>query len=129
MELKNKYEPIGPMDDDLFELPLDEIRERGIPQMPHTLRGALEALVRDNEFLQPVFTKDMIDTTNIINLKLKYGLTKLDLLHLNLKQHILVNIYLSKIKRQVQMNFLWVPLFFYILKIYIKNKKIKNIEE
>ncbi len=60
--IKNKYEPVGPMDDDLFELSLDEIREREIPQMPHTLRGALEALIRDNEFLQPVFSKDMIDT-------------------------------------------------------------------
>ena len=39
MELKNKYEPIGPMDDDLFELSLDEIREKGdIPQMPHTYK-------------------------------------------------------------------------------------------
>lgn len=60
--IKNKFEPIGPMDDDLFELPLDEIRERKIPQMPHTLRGSLEALIRDNDFLQPVFSKDMIDT-------------------------------------------------------------------
>ena len=60
--IKNKYEPIGPMDDDLFELSLDEIRERDIPQMPHTLRGSLEALIRDNEFLRPVFTKKMIDT-------------------------------------------------------------------
>ncbi|GGD44799.1 glutamine synthetase [Malaciobacter pacificus] len=60
--INNKYEPVGPMDDDLFELPLDEIRERKIPQMPHTLRGSLEALIRDNEFLQPVFTQDMIDT-------------------------------------------------------------------
>ena len=60
--IKNKYEPVGPMDDDLFELPLDEIRERQIPQMPHTLRGALEALIRDNEFLQPVFSQDMVDT-------------------------------------------------------------------
>ncbi len=58
----NKYEPVGPMDDDLFELALDEIRERKIPQMPHTLRGSLEALIRDNEFLQPVFSQDMIDT-------------------------------------------------------------------
>ena len=40
--IKNKYEPIGPMDDDLYELTLDEIRERDIPQMPHTLRGSLE---------------------------------------------------------------------------------------
>ncbi len=60
--IKNKYEPVGPMDDDLFELPLDEIRERNIPQMPHTLRGALEALIRDNDFLQPVFSQDMVDT-------------------------------------------------------------------
>ncbi|TLS71568.1 type I glutamate--ammonia ligase [Aliarcobacter thereius] len=60
--IKNRYEPIGPMDDDLFELTLDEIRERDIPQMPHTLRGSLEALIRDNEFLRPAFTKKMIDT-------------------------------------------------------------------
>jgi len=60
--IKNKYEPIGPMDDDLFELSLDEIRERNIPQMPHTLRGSLEALIRDNDFLKPVFSQEMIDT-------------------------------------------------------------------
>ena len=60
--IKNKYEPVGPMDDDLFELSLDEIRERNIPQLPHTLRGSLEALIRDNDFLKPVFTQDMIDT-------------------------------------------------------------------
>ncbi len=59
--IANKIEPIGPMDEDLFEMPLDEIRERNIPQMPHTLRGSLEALIRDNDYLQPVFTKDMVD--------------------------------------------------------------------
>lgn len=60
--IANKIEPIGPMDEDLYEMPLAEIRERKIPQMPHTLRGSLEALIRDNDFLQPVFTKDMVDT-------------------------------------------------------------------
>lgn len=60
--IKNKYEPIGPMDDDLYELSLDDIREREIPQMPHTLRGSLEALIRDNDFLKPAFTQEMIDT-------------------------------------------------------------------
>ncbi len=59
--IKNKIEPIGPMDEDLFEMPLDEIRERNIPQMPHTLRGSLEALIRDNDFLKPAFTQDMVD--------------------------------------------------------------------
>jgi glutamine synthetase len=60
--IKNKDVPVGPMDEDLFELSLDEIREKGIPQLPHTLRGSLEALIRDNEFLKPVFTQDFIDT-------------------------------------------------------------------
>ena len=59
--IKNKYEPVGPMDIDLFELSLNEIREKNIPQMPHTLRGALEALIRDNDFLKPVFTDTFID--------------------------------------------------------------------
>mgnify|MGYP000441560180 FL=1 len=59
--IKNKTEPVGPMDEDLYELSLDEIREKGIPQMPHTLRGALEGLIRDNSFLQPVFTPEFIN--------------------------------------------------------------------
>jgi glutamine synthetase len=60
--IKNKDIPVGPMDEDLFELSLNEIREKKIPQMPHTLRGSLEALIRDNDFLKPVFTQEMIDT-------------------------------------------------------------------
>ncbi|MDR1284909.1 MAG: type I glutamate--ammonia ligase [Campylobacteraceae bacterium] len=60
--IKNKIEPVGPMDEDLFELTLDEIREKGIEQMPHTLRGSLEALIRDNNYLKPVMTDDFIQT-------------------------------------------------------------------
>ncbi|MCV6606995.1 MAG: type I glutamate--ammonia ligase, partial [Campylobacterales bacterium] len=45
-----------------IELSLSEIREKGIPQMPHTLRGSLEALIRDNDFLKPVFTQEFVDT-------------------------------------------------------------------
>ncbi len=60
--IKNKYVPVGPMDEDLFELSLDEIRDKNIPQMPHTLREALEGLIRDNDFLKPVMTDDFIDT-------------------------------------------------------------------
>ncbi len=60
--IKNKMEPVGPMDEDLFELSLDEIREKDIPQMPNTLRMAIEGLIKDNDFLQPVFTKEFIDT-------------------------------------------------------------------
>ncbi|MDR0407689.1 MAG: type I glutamate--ammonia ligase [Campylobacteraceae bacterium] len=60
--IKNKIEPVGPMDEDLFELTLDEIREKGIEQMPHTLRGSLEALIRDNSYLKPVMTDEFIQT-------------------------------------------------------------------
>jgi glutamine synthetase len=60
--IKNQDIPVGPMDEDLFELTLDEIREKGIPQLPHTLRGALEGLIADNDFLQPVFSKEFITT-------------------------------------------------------------------
>ena len=59
--IKNATVPVGPMDEDLFELSLDEIREKGIPQMPHTLREALEGLISDSDFLKPVFTDKMID--------------------------------------------------------------------
>ncbi len=52
--------PVGPMDEDLFELSLDEIRDKNIPQMPHTLREALEGLISDHDFLKPVFTDEMI---------------------------------------------------------------------
>ncbi|MDR3178032.1 MAG: type I glutamate--ammonia ligase [Campylobacteraceae bacterium] len=60
--IKNKIEPVGPMDEDLFELTLDEIREKGIEQMPHTLRGSLEALIRDNSYLKPILTDEFIQT-------------------------------------------------------------------
>lgn len=60
--IKNRYEPTGPMDENLFVLTLDEIREKGILQMPHTLRGSLEAVIRDNEYLNPAMSKDFIQT-------------------------------------------------------------------
>lgn len=59
--VKNKYEPVGPMDENLFVLTLDEIREKGIEQLPHTLRGSLEALIRHNEYLKPVMTDEFIE--------------------------------------------------------------------
>jgi glutamine synthetase len=59
--IEKKEIPIGPMDEDLYELSLDEIRQKGIPQLPHTLRGSLEALVRDNDFLKPVFTDEFLE--------------------------------------------------------------------
>ncbi|MPB59567.1 type I glutamate--ammonia ligase, partial [Campylobacter fetus] len=59
--IKNKTIPVGPMDENLFALTLDEIREKGIEPLPHTLRGSLEALIRKNAFLKPVMSDVFID--------------------------------------------------------------------
>ncbi len=60
--IKNKTEPVGPMDEDLFELSLNEIREKGIQQMPHTLREALESLLKDQDYLKSVMSDEFIST-------------------------------------------------------------------
>lgn len=62
--IKNKTNPGEPMEMDLFELSLDEIREKGIQQMPHTLREALESMLADKEYLKAggVMTEDFIQT-------------------------------------------------------------------
>ncbi|RDU74475.1 type I glutamate--ammonia ligase [Helicobacter anseris] len=51
-----------PMDINLFELTLDEIREKGIKQMPHTLRTAIEEMLLDRDYLKEgnVFSEEFI---------------------------------------------------------------------
>jgi glutamine synthetase len=58
--IQQEIHPGEPMEDDLFELSLDEIRERGINQMPHTLREAIEALLVDKEIYKKVMTEEFI---------------------------------------------------------------------
>ncbi|CBG40676.1 type I glutamate--ammonia ligase [Helicobacter mustelae] len=62
--IMHKIEPGDPMDINLFKLHLDEIRARGIKQMPHTLRTALEEMLLDHEYLKrgEVFTEVFIQT-------------------------------------------------------------------
>jgi glutamine synthetase len=60
--IQNKIDPGEPMEDDLFELTLDEIRERGINQMPHTLREALEAMIASKGVFNKVMTNEFLDT-------------------------------------------------------------------
>lgn len=58
----NKIDAGKPMDIDLFELTLDEIREKNIKQMPHTLRSAIEEMLLDKKYLKEgdVFTEEFI---------------------------------------------------------------------
>jgi glutamine synthetase len=60
--IKNKIEPLAPVDKDLYELPPEELAN--IPQLPASLDRALEALEADNEYLQAggVFPADLIET-------------------------------------------------------------------
>lgn len=60
----NKMPAGEPMDIDLFELTLDEIRDKGIKQLPHTLRSAIEEMLADREYLKvgDVFSEEFIQT-------------------------------------------------------------------
>src|SRR5690606_15004425 len=60
--IKNRIEPIEPIDKDLYELPPEEAKN--IPQVPNSLLDSLEALRNDHDFLLEggVFTQELIDT-------------------------------------------------------------------
>jgi len=60
--VRNKIEPAGPLDKDLYDLPPAELAE--IPQVPASLDEALAALEADHGFMLEgdVFTPDVIET-------------------------------------------------------------------
>ncbi len=60
--VRNKIEPVQPVDKDLYELPPDEHAD--IPQVPASLDAVLDALEADHEYLLEggVFTSDLIET-------------------------------------------------------------------
>jgi len=59
--IQRKLDPGDPLDKDLYSLSPEELK--GVPTVPGSLDGALQALERDHEFLLKgdVFTKDVID--------------------------------------------------------------------
>ena len=62
--ITQKCDPGKPMEVNLFELTLDEIREKGIKQLPHTLRHAVEEMLVDRAYLKEgaVFSEEFIQT-------------------------------------------------------------------
>jgi len=60
--IRNRVEPMEPIDKDLYELPPEEAKQ--IPQVPGSLEEALLALESDHQFLLEggVFTEDLIET-------------------------------------------------------------------
>jgi len=59
--IENKIHPGDPMDKDLYDLPPEELE--GVPTVCASLRGALESLDADRDFLKKgdVFSDDLID--------------------------------------------------------------------
>ena len=59
--IKNRIEPMAPVDKDLYELPPEEAA--AIPQAPTSLEASLAALEKDTDFLTEgdVFTEDLIE--------------------------------------------------------------------
>ncbi len=54
------YDLVGPVNEDLFELTRHDLKERGIPELPNTLRDALEGLEHDHAFLAPVIGEEFV---------------------------------------------------------------------
>src|SRR5450631_207430 len=60
--IKNRIEPLAPVDKDLYELPPEE--HAAIPQVPGSLGEVLDALEADHTYLSEggVFTEDLVET-------------------------------------------------------------------
>jgi len=60
--IKNRIEPLAPVDKDLYELPPEE--HAAIPQVPGSLGEVLDALEADHSYLSEggVFTEDLVET-------------------------------------------------------------------
>lgn len=65
----NRIHPGDPLDKNLYELPPEELAS--VPQAPDSLKGAVEALEADHEFLMrgDVFSGDLIET--LLELRIK----------------------------------------------------------
>lgn len=59
--IANDIEPEPAREENLFALSLDEIRAKGINQLPNTLRQALEELIGDHSFLSSIMGEEFID--------------------------------------------------------------------
>ncbi|MFW6338107.1 MAG: glutamine synthetase, partial [Alkalispirochaetaceae bacterium] len=75
--IQNKIHPGEPLDRNIYDLSPEEAA--GVPKTPGSLRGALEALSEDHEFLLrgDVFTEDVIETW--IDYKMREEVMALDL--------------------------------------------------
>ena len=60
--IRKKIEPGDPVDKDVYHMSEEEKRQLGIKELPRNLDEALDELESDNEFLKPVFDRDVLET-------------------------------------------------------------------
>ena len=59
--IKNKIDPGDPVEENVYKLTPEKKREYNIGSLPVSLKGALDSLTSDCQFLEDVFTKDFLD--------------------------------------------------------------------
>ena len=59
--IRRKLDPGDPVQENVYKLTPEQKRERNITSLHSSLKDALDALSNDSKFLEPVFTKDLID--------------------------------------------------------------------
>jgi glutamine synthetase len=60
--IRKKREPGDPIDENVYRIPPMKRRELGIKELPGSLEEALDELEADNEWLRPVFSRELIET-------------------------------------------------------------------
>ncbi|HUT05810.1 MAG TPA: type I glutamate--ammonia ligase [Nitrosopumilaceae archaeon] len=59
--IKNKIDPGDPVEENVYKLSTEKKREYHIGSLPVSLKGALDSLNSDQQFLEEVFTKDFLE--------------------------------------------------------------------
>ena len=60
--IKKKIDPGDPVDENVYTMPAEKRRALGIEQLPGSLIEAIYELESDNEFLKPVFPRELLET-------------------------------------------------------------------
>ncbi len=60
--IRKKTDPGDPVDQDIYKLTPEKRRELNIGELPGSLKESVESLGSDSGFLDPIFTKDLVET-------------------------------------------------------------------
>ena len=67
--IKNKYDPGDPIEENVYKLSLEKKREYNIGSLPVSLKGSLDSLGSDSNFLEEVFTADFLEAYSELKYK------------------------------------------------------------